>query len=140
MPPKINKFLFNIVLYLILFIRIFFIKFSPSESSDKISISFVINLDVFHSLTAYLNFSINWINQYYWSINALRAFFWYFIIVKTCFDFPIVIFFFSFKILFLIMLLTFFQISLYFFNNFESFIKKGHLDSICTYFRRNKFS
>ena len=73
----------------------------------------------------------------------MRAFFWYFIIVKIC-GFFIIRFY-------LIMLLTFFQISLNFSKKISSFIKKDTfnfitISSICTHFwkeyaqRSNLFS
>ena len=73
----------------------------------------------------------------------MRAFFWYFIIVKIC-GFFIIRFY-------LIMLLTFFQISLNFSKKISSFIKKDtfnfiKISSICTHFwkeyaqRSNLFS
>ena len=73
----------------------------------------------------------------------MRAFFWYFIIVKIC-GFFIIRFY-------LIMLLTFFQISLNFSKKISSFFKKDtfnfiKISSICTHFwkeyaqRSNLFS
>ena len=72
----------------------------------------------------------------------MRAFFWYFIIVKICC---------FFIIRFYLMLLTFFQISLNFSKKISSFIKKDtfnfiKISSICTHFwkeyaqRSNLFS
>ena len=81
---------------------------------------------------------MNWINQYYWLTNTLRALFWY--SNFYCIDFSIIRFDFSFQILFIVYrfavqfffdnVADFFLISLYVSNNFSSFYKKDmHLVS-----------
>ena len=66
-------------------------------------------------------FSINWINQYYWCMKTLKAFicvvFFQLLDIFYCIQV-------YYLIIFLMILLTFSQISLYLPNTFCSFIKK----------------
>ena len=70
-------------------------------------------------------FYINWINQYHWYINTLRAFFCVnFFRYKIFFQLLDIFYYIWVHYHFFIILLTFSQISLFLFKTFSSFIKK----------------
>ena len=93
------------------------------------------NIIIFFSkyLIIIMTCSKNRLDQNCWYTNTLRTFFWYFVIVKNCFDFTLLRFHFSFQMNFILnrfffdAFVIFFQILLYFSINSLSSIKKTYI-------------